>query len=148
MALTAEYIWSDIKPFIFIGRSSLLKRLSILCTVLSVAFSCWNCSASNTFSSFFWYTVFSIIQKPFPLSKGTASNPFCFKYLLTFSTAPSLGVSRTFLAYHLAAASISHKCFPFMPSVFSCDNRLSTSARKCISLNYVLTVLDRRIRCL
>ena len=85
------------------------------------------------------YVVCFITQKPQHLSKITASSFWSFKKSVAFLIPLSIGVSITFLAYHLADNSISHN---FSPSVlFSLYSRtnLAKSARKCTSLNWSLT---------
>ena len=78
------------------------------------------------------------MQKPNPLSKGTASNPLSLRYFLVFSTALSLGVCLTFFAYAFAAASISHKVSPDVFCFSNCQRKMSISGKKCVSLNLSL----------
>ena len=78
------------------------------------------------------------MQKPTPLSKDAASNPLSLICILSFSTALSVGVCRTFFAYAFAAISISHN---FSSDTFwfvNCECKKSISAKKCVSINLYL----------
>ena len=78
-------------------------------------------------------------QNPLPLSNGTAKKLLSRRNFVIVTRPRSIGVSRTFLAYHFAAASISHnfpQCTPLSHMLFT---SLSISAKNCVSMNFSLT---------